>query len=346
MIKIDGSYLEGGGQILRTALSLSAALQIPFEIINIRKNRKRPGLLPQHLTAVNAVAKICNAEVTGNKFASTHLIFKPYPIRAGEYEFNIAQERGSAGAVTLVAQALLPILINTNSRITIKGGTHVPFSPPYDFLEEILLNYLRRFGLIINSKIIAYGFFPVGRGKITIEFKPSPTYRSIGVILNRGSLKKINIISRVANLPITIAERQSSHLIKLLSTDFPQLKAEEFNEKITAACPGTYLFLKVQFENITVGFSALGEKGKPAEQVASEAYQEFKEYLLESECVYDSHLADQLGVFLALSHFRNQNQAEPFTIKTNKMTSHLQTNIWLIRQFIPGYQPLVTTPTH
>lgn len=343
MIRIDGSFGEGGGQILRTALSLSAYLKTPFEIVNIRKGRKRVGLLPQHLTAVNAVAKICNAEVSGAKLFSTGLTFKPNEIIAGDYEFNVAEERGSAGAVTLVAQAILPILLGTKSKVTIKGGTHVPYSPPYDFLSEILLKNLNQFGINVNCKLVDYGFFPVGRGKIILEFHPSPAYKNICVVLNRGSLKKLNLISRVSNLPLSIAERQTDQFTKLLTTDFPALQVESKTEQVRAACPGTYVFVKAEFENIFAGFYALGERGKPAEQVAKEAYQEFNVYLIEKESVYESHLADQIGIFLALNRFRTGNTGEPFILKINKMTQHLETNIWLIRQFLPGYQPIVQT---
>lgn len=341
MIRIDGSYGEGGGQILRTALSLSACLKIPFEINNIRKGRKRPGLLPQHLTSVNAVGKICNAELLGDKFGSTSLVFKPNDVKPGEYEFDVAEERGSAGAVTLVAQAILPVLLATKSRVTIKGGTHVSFSPPFDYLSEVLIPFLNSQGNHLHAKLIQYGFFPVGRGKVVIDFNTNPNYKSLGVVLERGQLKSLSLVSRVANLPIGIAERQRNQFVKLLDNDFPQTKVNIEIEAVRASCPGTYLFLKADFENITVGFSSLGERGKPAETVGAEVYQDYKSYLLSKASVFDYHLADQICIFIALSGFRYGSQAEPFIIKTNKLTNHLETNIWLIRQFIPGFQPIV-----
>jgi RNA 3'-terminal phosphate cyclase (ATP) len=343
MIRIDGSFGEGGGQILRTALSLSACLKTPFEIINIRKGRKRPGLLSQHLTSVNAVAKICNGEVSGAKFGSTGLVFKPNDIKPGNYEFDLAEGRGSAGAVSLVAQAILPVLISTDSQVTLKGGTHVPFSPPFDYLSEVLVSYLSQHGIAVNAKLIQYGFFPVGRGKVIIDFRAILTIKSLGSVLHRGYLKKLTLISRVANLPISIADRQRNHFLRLLDNDFPQTKIDAHIEEIRASCPGTYLFLKAEFDNITVGFCSLGERGKPVETVATEVYQDYKAYLLAKESVFDYHLADQICIFLALSRLRSGNFSEPFTIKTNKMTNHLQTNIWLIRQFIPNFQPIVET---
>lgn len=345
MIRIDGSIGEGGGQILRTALALSAALKVPFEIVNIRKKRKRPGLLPQHLTAVNAVAKICNAEVIGNKFGSTELIFKPQELRPGHYEFDVAFERGSAGATTLVAQAILPVLMLTDSTVRIRGGTHVPYSPPFDFLKEVLIPHLNRETVLFDARLIKYGFYPVGKGEIVLHFYQAPNFNGISLVLERGFLKELSIVAKVAHLPITIAQRQVDELIKLINTEFPNLKIKSETESVSAASPGTYLFLKAEFSNITVGFSGLGEKGKPAEMIAHEVYENFRHYLLASDSVYEHHLADQICIFVALSRFRYGKRIEPLVIKTDKITEHLQTNIWLIQQFIPGFQPLLKSPT-
>lgn len=341
MIKIDGSYGEGGGQILRTALSLSACLKTPFELINIRKGRKNPGLFPQHLTAVNAVKKICNAETEGAFLGSTRLVFKPNEIKAGNYEFNVAETKGSAGATTLVAQAIIPILLATKSKVIIKGGTHVPFSPVFDYLDEILIGYLNRVGKTVTAKLLQYGFYPVGQGKIILEFFENPDWKKLSVVNTRGGLKKLILVSKVAKLPVSIAERQANQFVKLLQNDFPQMPVTTKIEAVDARCPGTYLFLKAEFENISVGFSSLGAKGKLAETVANEVYQDFKEYWLNVNSVYDYHLADQICIYLALSRFFSTDRSSPFVIKTNKITGHLQTNIWLIKQFIPGFQPLV-----
>ncbi|MCX8015208.1 MAG: RNA 3'-terminal phosphate cyclase [candidate division WOR-3 bacterium] len=342
MIKIDGSYGEGGGQVLRTALSLSACLKTPFELINIRKGRKNPGLFPQHLTCVNAVKKICNAETEGAFLGSTRLVFQPNEIRPGDYDFNVAETKGSAGATTLVAQAILPILLSTKSKVTIRGGTHVPFSPIFDYLDEVLIGYLNRVGKIVNAKLWQYGFYPVGQGKITLEFFGNPNWKNLSVVNTRGALRKLILVSKVAKLPISIAERQKNQFVKLLQNDFPQMPIDTKVEAVDARCPGSYLFLKAEFDHITVGFSSLGAKGKMAETVAIEVYQEFKDYWLNTDSVYDYHLADQICIFLALSRFFSQDRSSPFIIKTNKLTGHLQTNIWLIKQFIPGFQPLIS----
>lgn len=333
MIKIDGSYGEGGGQILRTALSLSAILNKPFEIYNIRKGRKKPGLLAQHLTGVNAARLITEAKVTGDKFGSLSLTFEPKAIKGGEYEFNVAEERSSAGSVTLVAQTVLPILFfaDKDSIVTFKGGTHVPFSPPFDYLKEILLPTIANLGYEAEAFLKAFGFYPVGGGEAVLKIKPRVSSIKTEINLqNRGGLKELKIVSRAANLPLSIAERQKSRLVEQLKTllkDHSSLPISDSCEAVKASYPGTYLFLKADFENITAGFSALGAKGKPAEKVADELFEEFSDYFKQNE-VADPHLADQILVFLSVSK-------KPFTFTTTKITNHLLTNIWVINQFLP-----------
>jgi RNA 3'-terminal phosphate cyclase (ATP) len=328
MIRIDGSYGEGGGQILRTALSLSAILNKPFEVYNIRKGRKKPGLQAQHLTGVNAAQIITDAKVSGNNFGSLSLSFEPKAIKGGEYEFNVAEERGSAGAVTLVAQTILPILFfaDKESQVILKGGTHVPFSPPFDYLKQILLPTIANFGFQAQTNLKGYGFYPVGNGEILLEVINQITSKPFE-IKERGQLKELRITSKVANLPISIAERQKNHLIELLKSIIQHPTPKIECEAVKASCPGTYLFLNAEFENILAGFSSLGARGKPAEKIADEVFEEFNNYYNRKE-IFDPHLADQILIFLALIR-------KPFTFSTTKVTNHLLTNIWVINQFIP-----------
>jgi RNA 3'-terminal phosphate cyclase (ATP) len=369
MIKIDGSYGEGGGQILRTALSLSAILNKPFELYNIRKGRKKPGLLAQHLTGVNAAQTITDAKVSGNNFGSSSLTFEPKAIKGGEYTFNVAEERGSAGAVTLVAQTILPIIFfaDKESKVTLKGGTHVPFSPPFDYLKEILLSTLADFGFQAKAELKGYGFYPVGEGEILLTVKPAERkdFRISSPLMGegkgegeirirethlseRGALKELRITSKVANLPLSIAERQMNRLFQKLS-EFPIPNSESRITKecevVKAPCPGTYLFMTAEFENIRAGFSSLGAKGKPAEKIADEVFEEFSNYYNQKE-VFDPHLADQILVFLAISQISTDYSPEVDTDKhrlsvpicasftTTKITDHLLTNIWVINQFL------------
>jgi len=360
MISIDGSYGEGGGQILRTALGLSAILNKSFEVYNIRKGRKKPGLLAQHLTGVNAAQMVTEAKVVGNNFGSLSLTFEPKVIKGGEYEFNVAEERGSAGAVSLVAQTILPILFfaDKESKITLKGGTHVPFSPPFDYLKEILLPTLADFGFQAKVELKGYGFYPVGGGEILLTVKPSePIVSNTSSPLmvestlhrgdpirgenkgegeirirethlsERGALKELRITSKVANLSLSIAERQKNHLLAKFETRNSKFEIKSECEAVKAPCPGTYLFLTAEFENIRAGFSSLGVKGKPAEKIADEVFEEFSHYYNQKE-IFDPHLADQILIFLALLK-------KPFNFTTTKITDHLLTNIWVINQFLP-----------
>ncbi len=330
MIKIDGSYGEGGGQILRTALSLSAILGKPFEIYNIRKGRKKPGLLAQHLTSVRAAACLTQAKVDGDTFGSQNLKFIPNAIQSGNYEFNVGMERGSAGSCSLVAQSILPILFfaKKESVAQIKGGTHVPFSPIFDYLDEVLLPAIKRLGYDAESSIIKYGFYPTGGGEIVIRTKPFLAEGKNPLWQERGEFKSLKIVSRVCNLPLTIAERQMRRAREILKTFSP----ETVIGRVEADCPGTYIFIKADFANITAGFSSLGERGKPAERVAEEAAEEFLSYY-ETGGVFDSHLADQILIFLAVKGWKSTT-GEIFSFTTSRITNHLLTNIEVIKRFI------------
>ncbi len=326
MLTIDGSYGEGGGQILRTSLSLSACLKKPFFIINIRKGRKKPGILPQHLTGINAIAKICEATVENNELYSLSLKFIPKNIIGGEYYFNVAEKKRSAGAITLVIQAILPVLFFASkpSKVILEGGTHVPFSPIFDYLENILIPTIKKFSFFCKAKIERYGFYPVGDGKVILEVEPfKKGNQNIIEFLERGKLEKIKIISKVGKLDKSIAHRQVEKAYQLLKNFNPETTVEE----VESISPGTYTFILAQFENIVAGFSSLGEIGKPAEKVAEEAVKEFLEYY-NSKGVIDYHLADQLPVFIVLSNIFCR-------YKTNKITNHLKTNLWVIKNFLP-----------
>jgi RNA 3'-terminal phosphate cyclase (ATP) len=326
MLHLNGSYGEGGGQILRTALSLAAILQQPFRITEIRRRRKRPGLLPQHLTGVNAAAEICGAKVSGNQLNSTELAFEPGPIRSGSYRFDVAEETGSAGSVTLVIQTILPILFWASERFQVKilGGTHVPFSPCYDYLERVLIPFLRRLGFHLESEIHRYGFFPVGRGEVRLETEPVPKEALAGITLTeRGELRQTRLVSAVARLPESIAERQRNRFLTCLGHRDPTIQLRT----VPAQSPGTYVFFECQYENVAVGFTGLGARGKPAEKVAEEAYLEFDQYR-QGHGVLDPHLADQVLLFLVLA-------GKPSAFTTSAVTNHLLTNLWVIEQFLP-----------
>jgi len=322
-LKIDGSYGEGGGQILRTSLALSILTHQPIEIFNIRAKRKNPGLQAQHLAAVLAALKISQAKVSGAKIGSKILRFEPKEIKPGKYEFDI----GTAGSTTLVAQTiLLPLAFaKSPSQVLIIGGTHNPLAPPFHYFSEIFLPMVEKLGIKSEAKLEKYGFYPKGKGRIRLFIQPIKELKT-GNFLERGKLIEISGLSVVANLPIEIAKRQKkaliNHLKFLEKIDEEKIKIEE----VKAFSPGTFVFLKAKFENVLTGFSSLGEKGKPAEKVGQETAENFFHYY-QSNKALDPYLADQIILYLALAK-------KPFSFTVSFLSNHLLTHIWLLEKFL------------
>jgi RNA 3'-terminal phosphate cyclase (ATP) len=324
MIEIDGSYGEGGGQILRTALSLSCLLNRPFRIANIRKSRKKPGLMPQHLVAVRAAQLISGGEAVGAAKGSTELTFVPRGVRGGEYSFDI----GTAGATSLVLQTIIPPLLfcGERSTVTLTGGTHVPFSPSFDYLAAVFAPTMHKLGVEVRLSIDAYGFYPRGGGKVRAELAPAREIRPLRVT-ERGKLQEVRGYSAVGNLPISIAERQKEAALEALHGRFHRLAGPVRIELRQAPTPGqgTFLFLVAESEHAVAGFAALGERRKRAEAVGAEAAAELLRYC-GTYAAIDPHLADQLVLYLALC-----GEGSVFT--TSAITPHLLTNLWAVGLF-------------
>jgi len=325
-LQIDGNYGEGGGQILRTTLSLSCLLKKPVEITNIRKGRKIPGLQPQHLTSVNACKGISEAEVEGNRLQSLTLKFSPQKIKGGDFTFNVAEEKRSAGSTSLILQALfLPLsLSEQSSHITVLGGTHVPWSPPFDYLKDIFLPMAKKVGCQIDLEITKWGWYPKGGGEVHCMIHPAEKLLPLN-LTERGKLLNLTGVSAVSNLPAPIAERQKNQALKILrEKDFsPEIKILQ----APSIGQGTFFFLKAEFENSKAGFGALGEMGKRAEKVAEEACQEFLQFI-QTKAAIDPHLSDQLIPYLALAD-------GPSSFTVSRISKHLLTNIWVVQQFLP-----------
>ncbi len=322
-IEIDGSYGEGGGQILRTALTLSAISKKPFSIHHIRSNRKNPGLQAQHLEAVEATARITKAQTEGVKFGSQKITFVPQEIHPGEYQFEVK----TAGSVTLLLQAIfLPLCLSGEiSSVTLIGGTHVPWSPSFQYLSEVFLPMLEWMGVSSQAVIERWGFYPKGGGKIRLKINPVHELNPIS-LAERGLLKKVRGISAISNLPKHVAERQRERALRRIQRE---LKIEADIAPlydITSNGPGSFLFLLAEYEKTLAAFSSLGARGKPAEKVADEAVDSMKDFMESDGCI-DPHLADQLVPFMALAKGNSF-----FT--TTQMTQHLLTNLWVIGRFL------------
>jgi len=323
MIKIDGSLGEGGGQILRTALTLSTIKNKPFEMFNIRAGRKKPGLAPQHLRCVQAMAKICDADISGAEIGSSSLKFYPGEIKNGDYCFEI----GTAGSVSLVLQTIfLPLsLAKGPSSVTIRGGTHVPFSPCFHYLKEQWLFYLKKIGFDTRLEMVRAGFYPKGGGEIKISINHVKKVYPL-VLMERGRLRKVRGISAVGNLDLSIAERQKKQAIENMS-EMSEIKISPEIEVITmpAFAKGTMLLLMCEFENSQCCYFSLGAIGKRAEKVADEACEGLRSFL-ETKGVIDEHLSDQIILPLSLA-------TDTSRFITPKITQHLLTNAEVIKLF-------------
>jgi RNA 3'-terminal phosphate cyclase (ATP) len=334
MLEIDGSYGEGGGQILRTALALAAIQTRPIRLINIRVRRKNPGLAAQHLTAVRAAAMICEAELAGDKLGSTTLTFAPQttPV-AGFYEFDVAEARegGSAGAATLVLQTvLLPLaLAGDTSVVTLRGGTHVPWSPSFHYVNEVYLPTLARLGIEATAKLRAWGWYPAGEGEIELTIAGSDRLDQIEAEQihefgpKRGELKQISGVAVASSLPARIAQRMRNRAANLLAE--AGLPAAIEPQRVRSVSPGAGIFLTAEYEASIAGFSALGKKGKPSEHVAEEAVNDLLTFH-RSQAAVEAHLADQLILPWALTKL-------PGVLSTEWLTEHILTNIWVVEQF-------------
>lgn len=330
MIEIDGSYGEGGGQVLRTALTLSVITAQPVHLRRIRAGRRNPGLAPQHLTAVHALARVCGADVRGAGIGSTEVVFQPQSKpRAGEYTFDVteAAHGGSAGSVTLILQALLlPLaMAGAPSRLTLKGGTHVAWSPPFHYLAHVFLPTVARMGLRAEARLEAWGFYPVGGGQVSVDITPPSSFSSLSLV-ERGQLKKIRGWAAATNLPAHIPQRIANRARNVLMQKRLPVEITPLRER--GAGPGAALCLVAEYEHGLAGFSSLGERGKPSEAVADEACRDLLVHHAAGAPV-DMHLADQLLLPMALAPGRSE-------FRTCRVTQHLLTNAHVIRQFLPA----------
>lgn len=323
MLTIDGRMGEGGGQVLRTSLSLSALTGRSFRLTHVRANRSKPGLRPQHLTAVRAVARLCGAALSGDAIDSRTLEFRPaMPPQPGTYHFDVsdATSGGSAGAVTLILGAVLwPLLFaGGRSHVTLRGGTHVPLSPPWHYLAHVARPAFARMGATFTTELAAWGWYPVGGGVVTAEIEPIS--RMIAPAYDHVPVERIEGIAAVTNLPADIPQRMAGRATNLLAAAGLRSRIEPRREK--GPGPGAGIFLWVPGG----GFSALGRRGLPSDKVAEAAVAETLSFV-DNTAMVDRHLADQLLLPLALAH-----GSARYT--TDHLTLHTITNAELLRQWL------------
>jgi RNA 3'-terminal phosphate cyclase (ATP) len=317
-ITIDGSTGEGGGQILRSSLALSLVTGKPFRIENIRAGRKKPGLLRQHLTAVQAAAAVSGARVAGGDLGSRNLSFEPSQVQGGDYRLAV----GTAGSATLVFQTILPALVTarTPSRITLEGGTHNPFAPPFDFLARTFLPLIRRMGGSVDVQLETHGFYPAGGGRFTVDIKPCA---SLGhVALSARGATRVHAKALIASLPENIAKRELSIVRERLGLDRSMCRIESVSSSIG---PGNVLMIVIESDTSVEVVTGFGVKGVSAEKVALAACEEAEKYL-RSDVPVGVHLADQLLIPMAL--------AGGGAFRTLEPSAHTVTNAEVIRQFL------------
>lgn len=320
-VYIDGSRGEGGGQILRTSLALACITGRNLRIENIRAARRNPGLAKQHLSCVEAARQICDGQCRGAALRSQTLDFQPGPVRGGNFSFDI----GSAGSASLVIQTILPALFLAEkpSTVTVTGGTHNPWAPPFDFLSETFLPAIATAGFKARCKLIKHGFFPAGGGRITLDIQPWQQGVSRAMdFCEPDKERKISGRIYTARLPEHIAQRQK----RLLLQSGLNIRNIEHIEVTDSDGPGNCVMLRLCGQDRTTIFTAFGERGKPSEKVIGEVAGLAKDFS-DSGAAVDRFLADQLLIYMAISKVGHYT--------TNELSTHLTTNIETIKQFLP-----------
>ncbi len=321
MIVIDGSQGEGGGQILRSSLTLSMLSGAPLKIEKIRAGRSKPGLMRQHLTALTAARDLCGARMRGAEVGSTSLVFEPGELRAGEYRLAI----GTAGSTSLVFQTLLPALLKAPapSRLELEGGTHNPFAPPWDFLAESYLPLLRRMGAQVEARLEKPGFYPAGGGRIVAEIAPSPRLGRLE-LEKTGAERRLSARILSAQLPEDIARREAKTLCALTGWPAERVAIEKVQG---SSGPGNVILIRIDDGETVEIVAAFGEKGVIAENVAAEAVHLYRRHFARQVPVGE-HLADQLLLPLVLG--------EGGSFLTGPLSRHASTQIQLIERFLPA----------
>lgn len=320
MIELDGAVGEGGGQILRSALTLAMITGQPFRIRNIRANRAKPGLMRQHLVAVQAALQVCGGDASGAALGSQDLTFLPGPVKGGDYAFAI----GTAGSCTLVLQTVLPALLTADKPSTLKltGGTHNPMAPPVQFLQRAWCPRLAEMGAHIDIRLERFGFYPAGGG--VVEARVAPCAQLLPrTWMTRGERRAAYAEAFVAGVPGRVAQRELECVGKSMNWGEDQLLIRGLPAD---QGPGNALMLTLEYQHATEVFTAFGEKSVTSEQVARQVVQRARQYLM-SQGAFAEYLADQMMVPLALAG------GGGFTL--DEVSMHARTNAQVIEMFLP-----------
>ncbi|WP_211442717.1 RNA 3'-terminal phosphate cyclase [Collimonas humicola] len=320
MIELDGATGEGGGQVLRTALTLSMITGQPFRIVNIRANRPKPGLMRQHLVAVQAAAGISNADIGSAAVGAQTLQFTPGKIKGGAYQFAI----GTAGSCTLVLQTLLPALLYADapSVVKITGGTHNAMAPPAHFLQRAYGRVLAAMGADLEIELKRFGFYPAGGGEIEAKVSPCRQLQPLE-LMSRGERVAGYAESFIAGVPADVAKRELACVKTAMGWDDAQLAIRGLPHD---QGPGNALLVTLESQHVTEVFCAFGEKMVRSEVVAKKAISQVRQYIASGAAVGE-HLADQIMLPLALAG------SGRFTVDC--VSQHALTNAEVIEQFLP-----------
>ena len=321
MLRIDGSYGEGGGQILRTATALSVITNKPVEIINIRSNRPDPGIKPQHYVAIKSIEELCGGESTGLEIGSSRIMFKPGEVKGGNYKFDV----GTAGSITLVFQALLLSALKTHEplTVTVKGGTDVKWAPSWDYFNQVFLCLLKKMGVSVDAQLIKRGYYPKGGGEGSLTIKPSNKIFPL-CLDEKQIFTRVNGVIHSANLPIEIATRMKHAAIKTLMKK--NLEADITIEDKPSISTGIGITLWTQSKDTILGSTMLGERGIPAEKIGGDAALNLIKDI-ESGANIDVHAFDQIIPYIAIAN-------KPSSYVVREISNHAKTNMWLVKQFL------------
>lgn len=327
MLAIDGSYGEGGGQLLRTAVSLAAVTGAAIRVHSIRAKRKPPGLAPQHLAAIRAASELCRGRLEGAALRSQEITFVPGHIEGGTYTFDI----GTAGSITLLLQALLPMMVSAQQpfAIRVSGGADVRGAPPFDYFSHVFMPALSMLGASATATLRRRGYYPRGGG--LVEMTVSPGDLKPLTIDRPGQLLELGGIAHVSRLPLSIAERmRASALASLAGLYAPEHRAAIAVQEESAIGSGGAIVLWARLEHSVLGAGRVAERGVPAERLGSDSGAALRADLM-AHTVFDVHAADQILVYLALAL-----AAGPSHFTVREVSSHAQTGMWLIEQLLPA----------